>query len=247
MACATNNEGYDQPLPLLTQNTDYKLVVYNTGGIGTAGTFNVLLEHPAQNDAGISEILSPVGLVCSSVVFAEVELTNYGSAPLSSVDILYSVDLGAQQTFNWVGAVPLGYNESIVVQLPGVSVTQILHSFEATVANPNGQPDGIASNNGSTSSFDSNGESVTIEIVQDRFGAQTTWEIYDALEIAPIVSGGPMPTYPPTELFRTFRPIACLSSSATASRCEYLTRSATACAAHVVVGKYAASRGRAYR
>ena len=191
VACDATGEGYDQPLPTLTLSTQYKLLIYNAGGVGTEGTFGAMLEFPGDNDAGISDVIYPDGLVCTSAIEAQVELTNYGADPLATVDILYSVDLGPQQTFNWVGVTPLATGQSIIVTLPSLAVTQAAHTFEATVANPNGRPDEIAGNNPSNSSFNSSGEAVSIVIEQDQFGAQLTWEIYDALEIAPLVTGGP--------------------------------------------------------
>ncbi|MCB0786609.1 MAG: hypothetical protein KDC02_20675, partial [Flavobacteriales bacterium] len=81
-------------LPTLTPGTDYVLNVWNDGGIGTEGTFGILLEFPGQNDAGISQVISPDGTICTTQVGPVVELTNFGAQPLTSVVITYTVDAG---------------------------------------------------------------------------------------------------------------------------------------------------------
>ena len=191
LACVVSGQGVDQPLPSMNPSTDYKLLVYNAGGVGTEGTFQVMVEVPAMNDVGISSVSYPSGLVCTTSIEAVVEVTNYGELPLSSADILYGLDNGPQQVFNWVAASPLTYGQSTLVELPAVLVSQSDHTMQFTVANPNGVADVIAWNDTASTSFSSFGESVTIEILQDRFGSQVSYEIYDALEIAPIASGGP--------------------------------------------------------
>lgn len=191
LACDATGQGADQPLPPMSSNTEYKLLVYNAGGIGTEGTFQVMVEVPAMNDAGISSVSYPSGLICTTSIEAVVEITNHGELPLGSASILYSVDNGAQQVFNWVASSAVLYGQSVLVELPAVLVSQADHTMQFTVTNPNGVADVIAWNDTASTSFSSFGESVTIEILQDRYGSEITYEIYDALEIAPIASGGP--------------------------------------------------------
>src|SRR5690606_22377762 len=57
VACSTDVAGTN--LLEVTPNTDYLLLVYNTGGSGVAGSFGLMLEHPAHDDAAITAILDP--------------------------------------------------------------------------------------------------------------------------------------------------------------------------------------------
>lgn len=189
VACATSAEGEDLLLPALTPNTDYRLLVYNAGGIGTEGTFGVEVTVPAQNDAGIDSVHYPNDLVCTSNIAAVVEIKNHGAAPLTTVDIVFSFDGGAPQTYEWTGN--LAFNATELVELPATLLAQGPHTLDVATANPNSLPDEIPANDADGSSFDASGEAVSIHIFQDRWGSETTWEIYDALEIAAIASGGP--------------------------------------------------------
>ncbi|HQW33692.1 MAG TPA: GEVED domain-containing protein, partial [Flavobacteriales bacterium] len=68
----------------LTPNTGYRLLVYNTGGAGVEGTFGLMVEHPAHNDASISAILDPApGLLCGSTMAPQVTLLNNGDNNLT--------------------------------------------------------------------------------------------------------------------------------------------------------------------
>ncbi|MBK6776238.1 MAG: proprotein convertase P-domain-containing protein [Flavobacteriales bacterium] len=124
--CATLAEGEDILLPALATNTDYRLLVYNAGGIGTEGTFGVQVTVPAQFDAGIDSVHYPNDLVCTSNIAPVVELRNYGAVALTSVDILFSFDGGATQTFSWTGN--LAFNASELVELPPTLLAQGPHT-----------------------------------------------------------------------------------------------------------------------
>lgn len=189
IACATSAEGEDILLPALMTNTDYRLLVYNAGGVGTEGTFGVEITVPAQNDAGIDSVHYPNDLVCTSSIAAVVELRNHGAAPLTTVEIIFSFDGGAPQTYEWTGN--LAFNASELVELPTTLLAQGPHTLAVSTNVPNGVADEIPANDADGSNFDASGEGVTIIIVQDRWGSETTWEIYDALEIAPVAAGGP--------------------------------------------------------
>ncbi|MEY3369257.1 MAG: hypothetical protein RI973_2412, partial [Bacteroidota bacterium] len=103
------------------------------------------------NDAGISAINAPVGNTCSSTATPQVVLKNFGTNTLTSVTIQYRVDASAFSNFSWTGS--LATNATVTVTLPAISYTNGAHTFEAKTANPNGQADGNAANDGSTSSF----------------------------------------------------------------------------------------------
>ena len=177
-------------LPTLTTNTDYVLNVWNDGGIGTAGTFGVLLEYPGQNDAGISQVISPDGNICTTQVGPVVELTNFGAQPLTSVVITYTVDAGTPVVFNWTGN--LAYQESEQVTLPVASQLVGPHTLDVSTSLPNGVADEIPGNDAiNGTAFDVGGEEVNVVIVTDRWGSETTWTLYAGDGVTVVANGGP--------------------------------------------------------
>jgi hypothetical protein len=58
IGCATDAAGVH--VMNVVPNTEYHLLVYNTGGAGVAGSFGLMVEHPAHSDASITAILNPL-------------------------------------------------------------------------------------------------------------------------------------------------------------------------------------------
>lgn len=193
VACGMDLEGSTGMVPV-DPATQYYLMVFNDGGVGLEGTFGVLLEHPAQNDVAIDTVLYPNDLICSTQIAPEIVVTNKGLQTLTSLTILYDIDGLGQQSYSWTGNLAFLGTDTLV--LPVIPTTQGGHVLNVQVVMPNGVADEIGTDNTASSSFDSAGESVVIEITQDRFGSDITWEIYDALEIAPVASGGPYTDLP---------------------------------------------------
>ena len=108
---------------------------------------------PTSDDAGVSAILSPSGVVCDVSSSPQVELSNYGSNALTSVDINYALDGGSSSTFAWTGSLVSGANT--VVTLPSISYAVGSHNLTANTSSPNGVSDEDATNDGSASSFTS--------------------------------------------------------------------------------------------
>ncbi|HMN06290.1 MAG TPA: GEVED domain-containing protein, partial [Flavobacteriales bacterium] len=85
-ACEPDGAGYQ--VLNLTPNTDYLMVVYNSGGANMAGTFGLMVEHPAHNDAAITGIVNIApGQICGSTMAPVVTLLNNGDNNLTSVTI----------------------------------------------------------------------------------------------------------------------------------------------------------------
>ncbi len=180
VACDDDGDGYDIVLSGLTTNTDYLLYVYNPGATGFEGTFEVMVEHPALDDAGMGAVLAPTGLVCTSFLEPQVELINYGENTLTSVDIVYDLDGGLTGpfTYNWTGSLP--YGDTVVVNLPGFTSPYGTHTLNVTTQNPNGQPDGLTANDlVSEPNIDVSGETVVVRITTDNDPSQIFWEIQD--------------------------------------------------------------------
>ncbi len=179
VVCDEDGDGYDIVLPGLTTNTNYLLYVYNPGSTGFEGTFQVKLEHPGVNDAGIVDVISPTGLVCNSFLEPVVKLTNFGEATLTSVQIVYDLDgITGPFTYNWTGSLP--YQDTTVVNLPGFTSPYGTHVLNVTVQNPNGQTDEIPGNSAfAETGLDVTGETVVVEITTDNDPTGIYWEIQD--------------------------------------------------------------------
>lgn len=141
-------------------------------------------------DAGIDQINSPEGQICSGTINPEVILKNYGSDPLTSVTINYQVDANPVQTFNWTGNLTQGSTATIT--LPSQVVGGGAFTFSAFTSNPNNGTDQNASNNNQTVSFTTitNGEEVDFTLITDCYGSEIDWEIVDNASGSIVYSGG---------------------------------------------------------
>lgn len=106
-------------------------------GNSTSHQFCVI-DNTIENDAGISEVVSPSGSACSPVIEPQVRIRNYGSEPLTSAVINYNIG-GANQTFSWSGNLTTG--QSQVVSLPAITSATGLNTFLAYTSLPNGLTD----------------------------------------------------------------------------------------------------------
>jgi hypothetical protein len=105
----------------------------------------------AGDDAGISEINTPSGTICSSTFTPEITIKNHGGSPLTSATINYRIDGGTTNTQVWSGN--LTTTQTALVQLPQQTVSGGSHTFEAWTTLPNGNADGDNSNDATTSLF----------------------------------------------------------------------------------------------
>jgi hypothetical protein len=105
----------------------------------------------ASDDAGISEINSPSGTICSATFLPEVTVKNYGASPLTSVVINYQIDGGMTMTQNWTGN--LSTTQTDLVQLPQQTVSGGAHTFTVWTSLPNGNVDGDGANDQTSTSF----------------------------------------------------------------------------------------------
>jgi hypothetical protein len=103
------------------------------------------------NDAGIASVTAPVGQICSTGFTPDVVLKNRGAQPLQTVQIIYQVDGGATQTFNWSGT--LTSLKQTTVQLPAATTGTGTHTITVYTALPNGIADDAPENDTATASF----------------------------------------------------------------------------------------------
>lgn len=140
-------------------------------------------------DAGITDVSAPTGDLCSPTFVPVVALTNFGGTTLTSVEIEYSVDGTNPQTYQWTGSLVTG--TSAQVTLPAYTGPAGGGTFMVTTNNPNGSSDQNMSNDTATSDYASiAGNSVTVSIITDFYGTETTWELINS-ENTVVASGGP--------------------------------------------------------
>ncbi|MDA8695499.1 hypothetical protein N9L83_00960 [Flavobacteriales bacterium] len=142
-------------------------------------------------DMGVGIASGPEGVLCGGGdVTIEVALSNFGSSPLTTATIGYTVDSGAEQTVNWNGNLEQYENE--VLALPGIPAMDGSTEVEVYVVDVNGQEDENSFNNIATIEFTAfAGETFdfTFELVLDDYGSETTWELRRLGNV--VYSGGP--------------------------------------------------------
>jgi hypothetical protein len=148
----------------------------------------------AANNATAGAASGADGLLCAGevTVSPSVELINGGNDDLTSCDIIYSVDGGAEQTYAWTGslttfAVEMVTLDPITFTLPSGGSSTI----SVAVANPNGATDEVGTDNETTAVVESAPEGdnlVTVDINLDQYPTETSWE-YRAEDGSVIASG----------------------------------------------------------
>jgi hypothetical protein len=144
---------------------------------------------PVAVDPGMTNPQGVSGTFCGAEVTPQVTIQNNGSEALTTAQINYGFDGVQNLTYSWSGN--LAQWQSAAVILPTASMTAGIHTFSASVSNPNaGLTDENANNNSVSSTFNVviGGQSVQMNLALDCYGSETTWELQDATSTA-IYSG----------------------------------------------------------
>ncbi len=162
-------------------------------GVGRINALNSMVcasQFASEFDAAITAIVTPESTLCSGTFSPVVTLRNFGSQNLTSCVINYNWG-GANQTFNWTGNLITG--NSINVTLPQLSIPNGSYTFTSFTTLPNGVADQNSTNDSSSKSIlvDNNGQLVTLTIVTDCWGSETSWQVVNDDNGEIIVSGGP--------------------------------------------------------
>lgn len=123
-------------------------------GAGRINAYQALLcvnAATVARDAGISQIIAPNGVLCTSSFTPQVTIRNFGSNALTSATINYRIDNNPIQTFNWTGNLATGATANVT--LPIMTTTNGQHTFTAYTTNPNNNTDQNNTNDTTTSSF----------------------------------------------------------------------------------------------
>jgi hypothetical protein len=146
-----------------------------------------------NTDAALVSVTNLTETNCSGVYSPVVTMSNYGSDPLTSVDIVYQLDDGTfQQTYQWTGN--LEHLQSTVVELPEIAFTVLPeNTLEIMLENPNGLEDEYAKNDTIIYEFEAaeaTPQEVKLMIKLDDNPEEITWTVAD-MEGEIVVSGGP--------------------------------------------------------
>ncbi len=138
------------------------------------------------NDAN-ARYVEPIAPQCGFDFAPQVNIQNFGSDDLTSIDISYSVNGGATQNYTWNGLLTPLANETVT--LPEISYTnEAVNTITITLENDDNNSNNVVEGN-----FDNAIEttsSVKMILNTDNAGSQCTWDITNSAgEI--IYSGGP--------------------------------------------------------
>ncbi len=143
-------------------------------------------------DAGVSNIGNIEPILCDIDSFAPiVTIRNYGRDTITTVNLVYNVDGGANTTYTWTGN--LLPNTLDVVNLPTITSTAGNHVFNVSTTFPNSSLDSNAVNDAKNYNFTIviNGEIVNYQLVTDCFSSETSWTLSDSANTTVLYSGGP--------------------------------------------------------
>jgi hypothetical protein len=132
---------------------------------------------------------------CSGVYEPVISIANYGSDPLTSMDIVYQVNDEDALVFNWTGN--LGFLESEQVELPVIAFNPLPENeLQVNLENVNGLQDEYPKNNTIIYSFNravATPNEVKLKIRLDSNPQEITWNVKN-MDGEIVFSGGPYTT-----------------------------------------------------
>jgi len=162
----------------------------NTGTMVIDGRGTGACAGVAFADDAAIQAVNGVGDLCNADQVTPVAvLKNNGTNTMTTCEIIYTLN-GSANTYNWSGSLAGGATENVT--LPTLSVPAGNNTLIVASNLPNGQADANTANDASTTNFNvvTNGITVTVDIVLDQYGSETTWEIEDGTGNV-VASGGP--------------------------------------------------------
>ena len=132
-------------------------------------------------------------LTCEGNIVPEIMIQNYGIVNLTSLTIQVSVNGNVVSTTPWTGNLATYATDNIT--LPALTGLASNDAVTINTTLPNGVVDANPANNPTVSfnvtlATQNTDTDVTVQIVTDAYGSETTWEIKDANGVT-VLSGGP--------------------------------------------------------
>ena len=167
-------------------------------GVPTRPILNVnelyKLEGTSQDIyADILSVTQSTNFACSNEKIISVTVNNGGLDDITSIQFETRVNNGAAVTHTWQGNIPSYESKSIDLE---IELAAGNNNVKVDIVKVNGEDFNVSStanivNNGwDEMAINSEEEEVTIEIMQDKYGTQITWELL-ASDNSVIASGGP--------------------------------------------------------
>lgn len=161
------------------QNDDDKFVHQAAKDGEVNMTLNYEFNAALQGISGTPSSLCPGEQTLSPTV----KLFNGGSGVLTSADIVYSVNGGTPQTYNWTGSLDSLTYEYVALDPISFTASDVNETeISVAVENPNGETDGLTDDNTSELSVEvapNSQSNVEVEIKTDAYGDETYWQIRD--------------------------------------------------------------------
>jgi hypothetical protein len=148
-----------------------------------------------QYDAAVNKVQNLPSTTCNGVFTPVTTIRNLGSEDLTSMDIVYSVNNGEQQTYNWTG--DLAYLETEDVTLPDISFpVDTDNQIVVETMNPDGNADECPSNDTYTGNVPEamhTPGTVNLILRTDSNPGETTWQLMNSSGDV-LYEGGPYTT-----------------------------------------------------
>ncbi len=194
----TINETFDVSTITIYQFTELEVVAFiqddgNKSILQAAKDQSVPIMVSFQNNAGALSATVP-DAVCSGAqsIAPTVTIQNGGNATLTSADIVYSINGGADETYNWTGSVATLGTEDVT--LPAYAFTATTsNTLTVSIQNPNGATDENNADNSTDAMIGLAGQAagqMTMVLNTDCWPEENTWELRDGSG-AVVQSGGP--------------------------------------------------------
>ena len=141
-----------------------------------------------SNDAAIMGLGDNLNGNCGETASPSVVVQNNGSDPITSLSIEYSINDGSSETYSWSGS--LGSLQSTSIELPSIGYSP----SDTNSVNIILSDDENNENNSNIFYFDQSNSYettlVTLNLVPDNYGSETTWDLKDASGYI-VAEGGP--------------------------------------------------------
>ena len=144
------------------------------------------MEH--SNDAAVMGLDDNLNDNCGEIASPSVVVQNNGSDPITSLSIEYSINDGSSETYSWTGSI--ASLEFTSIELPSIGYSPSnTNSVNIIISD-----DDNNNNNSNTFYFDQSNSYetsfVTLNLLTDNYGSETTWNLKDAYGFV-VAQGGP--------------------------------------------------------
>jgi len=141
-----------------------------------------------SNDVSLLSIQDNLNGNCGETASPSIVVQNNGSDPITSLSVEYSINDGSSETYSWSGS--LGSLQSTSIELPSIGYSP----SDTNSVNIILSDDENNENNSNIFYFDQSNSYettlVTLNLVPDNYGSETTWDLKDASGYI-VAEGGP--------------------------------------------------------